>query len=260
MQERGKLADVAPLDRDRWLVVAALLVVATLCWSWIVLMARDMYGPMTGPAAWMMTTRWDWPHLALLFAMWSAMMVGMMLPSAVPAVLRYARLVRSDRKGPGAASRAYAFVAGYLFVWTLFSVAATIAQRVLSELLLLTPMMEPASPALALGLLLVAGAYQLLPIKRRCLASCRSATTVLTTDRHLGVAGAFRTGTAYGRSCLACSWLLMVLLFASGVMNLAVIAALTGIVLLEKVAPFGMRTPVVSGGLLVGLALWIFAR
>jgi predicted metal-binding membrane protein len=248
------------VDRGRWLVIGPLLIVVTLCWSWIVPVARDMYGPMTGPAAWMMTARWDWPHLALLFAMWFAMMVGMMLPSALPTSLLYGRIIRSDSAAPHAAIRVYAFVGGYVFVWGLFSIGATIAQRVLSESLLLTPMMEPATPALAVGLLLAAGAYQLLPIKRACLASCRLRVEPVVRHRYPGVAEAFRAGTEYGRSCLGCNWLLMLLLFAGGVMNLAVIAALTVIVLLEKVAPFGMRTPLVSGGLLVALALWILAR
>jgi hypothetical protein len=74
-----------------WVAAASLLILVALCWGWIVAMAGDMYGPMTGAAAWMMTRRWDWPHLALLFAMWSAMMVGMTVPSAVAAIAGYGR-------------------------------------------------------------------------------------------------------------------------------------------------------------------------
>ena len=50
-------------------------------------MARDMYGPMTGASAWMMTPHWDGPHLLLLWAMWAVMMIAMMLPSATPMIL-----------------------------------------------------------------------------------------------------------------------------------------------------------------------------
>ncbi len=50
-------------------------------------MARDMYGPMTGASAWMMTPHWDTPHLLLLWAMWAVMMIAMMLPSAAPMIL-----------------------------------------------------------------------------------------------------------------------------------------------------------------------------
>ena len=64
------------LRRDRWLVGGALAVVILLCWAWIVPMAVDMYGTMTGSSAWMMTDTWDFTHLVLLFAMWVVMMAG----------------------------------------------------------------------------------------------------------------------------------------------------------------------------------------
>jgi predicted metal-binding membrane protein len=237
---------------DTWVVATSLLIVA-LCWWWIVAMAGDMYGPMTGAAAWMMTRRWDWPHMALLFAMWSAMMVGMMVPSAVAAIVSDGRTPRGTPAGPVAPT--CAFVATYVLVWMLFSLAAALAQRVLYELHLLSPMMEPATTALAGGLLLAAGVYQLLPFKRTCLASCRGLAGLRLPD--WTVAEAFRAGMHYGRACLASNWLLMLLLFAGGVMNLAVIAALTGVVLVEKIAPLGMRSTWVTGGLLVGLSLWM---
>ena len=75
--------------RDRWLVLGSLGLVAGACWAWIVPIARDMYGNMTGPAAWMMTPSWHGGQLAFLFAMWTAMMAGMMLPSAAPTLLVY---------------------------------------------------------------------------------------------------------------------------------------------------------------------------
>jgi predicted metal-binding membrane protein len=110
-----------------------------------------MYGPMTGAAAWMMTKRWDWPHTALLFAMWSTMMLGMMLPSAVSAIVGYGRTLcgaSASRVAPMCA-----FVAAYILVWMLFSLAATLAQRAMYALHLLSPMMEPTTTALAGGLL-----------------------------------------------------------------------------------------------------------
>ena len=83
----------SPLTRDRWLVGSAWLFVVMLCWSWVVTMAVDMYGRMTGAAAWMITAHLDWLHVGLLFSMWSAMMVAMILPSEAPTLLQYARSV-----------------------------------------------------------------------------------------------------------------------------------------------------------------------
>ena len=105
-------------------------VIPLACWIWVVAMARDMYGAMTGPSAWMMRLNWDTPRLVLLWAMWAAMMAGMMLPSATPLVLLYAG---AARRRPGEAHPArgiYALAAGYIFVWAAFSVGATNSKRV----------------------------------------------------------------------------------------------------------------------------------
>jgi predicted metal-binding membrane protein len=248
----------APSAAATWVVAASLLIVVALCWWWIVAMAGDMYGPMTGAAAWMMTTRWDWPHMALLFTMWSAMMVGMMVPSAVAAIVGYGRTLRGTPTARVAPMGV--FVAAYVLVWMLFSLAATLTHRVLYALHLLSPMMEPATTTLGGGLLLAAGVYQLLPLKRTWLASCRTTAGLAGRPQDRTVAEAFRAGMRYGRACLASNWLLMLLLFAGGVMNLAVIAALTGVVLFEKIARLGTRSTWATGGLLVGLSLWMLGR
>ena len=82
------------LRYDRAPVVVLLIVVPLVSWLWIVAMARDMYGPMTGASAWMMTAVWDPWHLVLLWAMWAVMMAAMMLPSASPMLLLYGTVAR----------------------------------------------------------------------------------------------------------------------------------------------------------------------
>jgi predicted metal-binding membrane protein len=147
-------------------VVVLLAVLPLVSWLWIVVMARDMYGPMTGASAWMMTPVWDVPHLALLWAMWAVMMVGMMLPSASPMLLLYGSVARRSAAGASAASRQiYALAAGYLMAWTLFSFGATALQRFLAKLVFVSSMMEVTSPVVGATLLFVAGVYQLTPIK-----------------------------------------------------------------------------------------------
>jgi predicted metal-binding membrane protein len=216
-----------------------------------------MYGPMSGASAWMMSSTWDASRLVLLWAMWAAMMAGMMLPSATPLVLLHARAVR-NRGGTGSPAAAiYAFAGGYVLVWALFSVGVTLLQWLLATLLLLTPMMEPASPWAAALLLMIAGLYQLTPLKNACLRSCRSPIGAFGASWRKGAAGAFRAGLLSGISCLGCCWALMLLLFAGGVMNLAVILALTAWVAIEKLAPFGRESAVVSGSVLIGTALWM---
>jgi predicted metal-binding membrane protein len=246
----------ALLRRNRWLAGAALVGATALCWTWIVLMAQDMYGAMTGASAWMMGGVWDFNHLALLFAMWVAMMAGMMLPSAAPALMLYAGVIRRSPDGDRATAHVYAFAGGYLLVWTAFSLVATILQRVLANALILSPMMESNSPLFDGILLVAAGAYQYTPYKRACLNACRSPVEFLTRHWRTGVAGGFYLGAASGLYCLGCCWALMMLLFVGGVMNLGCIAALTIFVLLEKVAPLGAQGGRLSGILLAGLGIW----
>jgi predicted metal-binding membrane protein len=158
------------------------------------------------------------------------------------------------------AARVYALTAGYISIWALFSVIATVLQRALSTTLVLTPMMEPASRVGGAVVLAIAGLYQLTPLKRACLSECRSPLGFLVSRWRTGAVGAFRLGIDHGVYCLGCCWALMLILFAGGVMNLAVIGALTGWVLIEKIAPFGDWTTTTSGVALVALALWMVLR
>lgn len=245
------------LKRDRWLTAVALIAAVLLCWAWLVAMGRDMYGAMDGAAAWMMTDRWDAAHVLLLFGMWAVMMIGMMLPSAAPTLLLYAAVVRKSSEGVQAPRRVYAFAAGYLVVWTLFSAAATILQLALNEWLLLSPMMEMQSRWASAALLMIAGAYQLTPLKRACLDSCRSPAAFISQHWRRGGGGAFCMGITHGSYCLGCCWALMLLLFVGGVMNLYVIAAITLFVLLEKLAPRGAQGGRLSGVLLIAAGIAI---
>ena len=142
----------------------------------------------------------------------------MMLPTASPLVLLYGAAAR--RSAPDAASQqTYALAAGYLFAWTAFSLAATILQRVLTSLLLVSPMMEAANHRVSAGLLLIAGVYQWTPLKHACLRTCQSPLGFLMARWRGGTSGAFRMGIDHGIYCVGCCWALMLLLFAGGVMS-----------------------------------------
>src|SRR5262245_12976010 len=249
----------AALQSERLAVAIPLFAVLVVCWTWIVVMALDMYGPMTGAGRWMMTTTWDAPHVFLLWTMWAVMMTGMMLPSATPTILLYGAAVRRIHHVPGPRA-IYALTLGYVSVWLLFSVLATALQRLLSELLLLSPMMELRSPAAAATLLILAGVYQWTPLKQSCLAACESPLGFLMRRWRNDPGGAFRLGLEQGLACLGCCWALMLLLFVGGVMNLAVSGALTVFVAFEKLGPFGPWGARVSGAVLVAMGCWLLVR
>jgi predicted metal-binding membrane protein len=249
------------LRYDRTPTMVLLIALPLVSWMWIVVMARDMYGPMTGASAWMMTAIWDVQHLVLLWAMWAVMMVGMMLPSASPLLLLYGSVARRSATGASAASgQIYALAAGYLAVWAVFSLGATALQRLLAMLLYISSMMEVTSPVVGAALLLIAGVYQLTPIKQACLRTCQSPLGFLMSRWRTGVAGAFRMGVEHGALCVGCCWALMLLLFVGGVMNLAVIAVLTVVVAFEKLTPFGVQGARISGVVLMAAAAWMLVR
>src|SRR5919204_821561 len=162
-----------------WTSIAVFILVPLVCWAWIAAMAHDMYGPMTGASAWMMTPVWDARHLLLLWAMGAVMMTGMMLPSAAPMILLSGR----ERSG--------LFGLGYLFVWTAFSAGAVGLQWLLTTRLILTPMMEVSSAKAGAILLAFAGVYQWTPFKHACLSSCQAPMALVTRRWRSGRAGAF---------------------------------------------------------------------
>ena len=245
------------LDRDRLIVLTGLIAAVALAWAWIVPMGRDMYGPMTGPSAWMMAADWDRTYYLLLFAMWAVMMIGMMLPSAAPTILIFAGIARRSVDA-NAATRASVFASGYLIVWLLFAAAAVALQRILSTALILTPMMELSSPRASSAVLALAGVYQFTAAKRACLLQCQSPTVFIARHWRGGAGGALGMGMLHGLHCLGCCWALMLLLFAGGVMHLPTIGLLTIFVLIEKLVPWGPRLSWytwTTGSLLLFLAI-----
>jgi predicted metal-binding membrane protein len=239
------------LRRDRALVALGLGLVLAPVWVWLARASLDMYGEMTGPSAWMMRATWDASYTALIFAMWTVMMVGMMLPSAAPAILIYARVARSGAEPDRPVLRAYLFAAGYLVAWAAFSAAATAVQSLLARAAWVTPMMESASPYLAAALLAVAGAYQWSAAKRACLSRCRTPAEFIVEHWRKGAWGALRMGVDHGVYCVGCCWALMLLLFAGGVMSLRWIAGLSVFVLVEKLGTRSVWFDRVTGAALV---------
>ncbi len=250
--------------RDRIVILAALAGTTLLAWIYLVDMAAGMDGMMAIDAGAMMQIKpWTAAEFGYMLLMWVIMMVGMMVPSAVPMALIYAAIARkAARAGTTLAPTAF-FVSGYIVIWSLFSVVATLAQWGLDQAALLSRMMVLTSPGLGAGLLIVAGLYQMTPMKDACLRHCRSPAHFISRSWKPGAVGAFRMGLEHGAYCLGCCWILMGLLFLGGVMSLLWIAGITLFVLLEKVLPFGHLAGRIAGGAMVlgggvSLGAWLF--
>lgn len=260
-------AALSPLERivrrERGVTAVALAALAALAWASLVRMRADMAaaGAMPGMAmpgmAMPGASAWSALDAAMLFVMWTVMMTAMMLPSAAPMILLVASVNRRRRERASPAAPTAAFVAGYLVVWTGFSAAAALAQWLLHQRALLTPAMASRSPVVGGALLLVAGIYQWLPLKTACLHHCRSPLRFLGAEWREGAAGSLVMGIRHGAFCLGCCWALMALLFVAGVMNLAWVAAIAALVLLEKVARAGPWIGRLTGLALAGWGVWM---
>lgn len=261
-----EIASVATVwARDRIVIWTCLIVLTALSWVYLFRLEQGMSASMTydtAMAAMGMApdSRWSAADVWFTFVMWMVMMVGMMTAAAAPVLLLFASTA-ATRGERGIQVSVLTFGLGYLAVWGGFSAGAALGQWGLHQAAMLSPAMRASSPRLAGGILLVAGAYQLTPLKRACLAHCRSPLGFLMTNWRNGAVGAFRMGGRHGLYCLGCCWAIMTILFVVGVMNLAWVAVLAGFVLLEKLGPGGVIIARVAGVLmlLVGVIVIIQA-
>ena len=226
------------LRRDRLITVGGLALITGLAWLYLWLLVAEMNGMRDSMAGLMELRPWTATDAGLMFAMWAIMMIAMMTPSAAPMILLYVRVQRGRTEEQPFAPTAV-FFAGYLAAWIAFSLALTILQWALEGAALLSPTLTSTSAIFGGAALIIAGIYQWLPIKNVCLGHCRSPVHFLSTYWRPGAWGAFRMGQSHGLYCLGCCWVLMILLFVGGVMNLLWAAAIAIFVLIEKAAPFG---------------------
>ena len=269
MQSTSTLESI--LRRDRYVVVAGLAAVVTLAWAYTVFLAWDMRGMDMDSGMSMgdnsmglttlmpMTAQWTALDFGLMLSMWAVMMMAMMVPSAAPMILTFGAFSRKLRERERPYVPTGIFVLGYVVAWSAFALLATLAQWGLHAAAFISPMGGSTNAVLGGVLLLTAGIFQWTPLKYSCLTSCRSPLGFLMSEWRSGSSGAIVMGIRHGTYCLGCCWMLMALLFVLGVMNLVWIAALAGLVMVEKVMPRGEEISKLSGVALAGWGLWMLA-
>lgn len=258
MREHDLSETVAPLAaRDQAIIWTALGTIAMFSWIYLIRMPMvpgDLGGFAARLAALMPA---QWADLWLVFMMWTVMMAAMMIPSASPMIMTYARIVRG--RGRGGWPRVWLFAAGYLVMWTVFSAAATAGQVLLQRALLITNALS-TGPVAGGIILAVAGIYQFTPLKAACLSYCQSPIGFFMTNWREGTSGALWMGLKHGAFCIGCCWMLMALLFVAGVMNLIWIAALSAFVLIEKAVPRGELIARLAGAAMIAGAVVLMMR
>ena len=225
-------------SRTRAAIVALLLGAALV--AWIVTVQR-MRGMDAGPGTDLGTLGW-------YLGIWVTMMAAMMLPSAAPTVLMFAR-ARGD-------AQTWIFVVGYLLAWTGYGLAAYAIYRGIRAQAPALLAWDKQGPWVAGGALAAAGLYQLTPLKSACLRHCRSPLHFLLRGRP-GALGALWMGVEHGGVCVGCCIGLMLALFALGVMSLFWMAVVAAVILVEKVFPHGEAFARVLALALIALGLWV---
>ena len=212
-------AQTDPISFQRNLILGLLLVLAAAAWATLAWQGADMDMAMNSPTMGL--------RAPLFLAIWILMMVAMMFPAAAPMILAFSKVQAGKRQRGEAFISTWIFVAAYLLVWGLAGIVAYIGALAIEAVAAHTAL-SPVTVARIGGIVLVAaGLYQLTPLKDLCLSKCRTPITFIMTSWRDGAAGALRMGLLHGGYCLGCCWLLFVILFPLGIMNIAAMALIT---------------------------------
>jgi len=229
------------------LLVTTLLSWAALAWDYPA-SAMDMTLPYTMGLS-----------LTPFLLIWIVMMVAMMFPTAAPMILTFHNIQRR-RATPGAFFATWAFVTGYLVLWALTGVAAYSMARGAEAAAAYFAVSARSFARIGGGVLVLAGVYQFTPMKNFCLLKCRTPIAFIMTSWRGGTTGALRMGWLHGWFCFGCCWLLFVILFPLGMMNVAAMAVITLLILAEKLFPWSKLTVTVAAAVLVVYGAAVIAR
>jgi predicted metal-binding membrane protein len=239
-RERASLRDAL---RTRLALVVVLVAAAVAAWWWTSDQMRGMDG---GP--WTSLGAFGW-----FLGIWVVMMAAMMFPSLAPTAALYSQMTRM--RSP---LSPLAFVSGYLLVWSAAGIVAYAIGAGIGAAFGDVLRWDRAGRWAAGTTLLIAALYEFTPLKDVCLGKCRSPLGFLLGTWREGPVGGLRMGAQNGAWCLGCCWALMASLFAVGVMSLAWMAAIAGLIGFEKLIPSRRLATNVTAAVLLGLGVLLF--
>jgi predicted metal-binding membrane protein len=235
-----------PLSVQRNVILGLLLALSAASWALLIWQGADadMGMAMASPTMGM--------RAPLFLTIWVVMMAGMMFPTAAPMILTFHKVQASRRLRGEAFVATWVFVAAYMVVWALSGVAAYAGALAAEAIAARAALSSVTAARIGGAVLVVAGLYQLTPLKDACLSKCRTPISFIMTSWRNGTVGAVRMGLLHGGYCLGCCWLLFVTLFPLGIMNTGAMVAITFLVFAEKTMPWGRLVVCVAAAVLVG--------
>jgi predicted metal-binding membrane protein len=214
-----------PLPRERNFILGALITLSAATWS-VLIWSRGVIDHDMSLTMGMNAPLW--------IALWVAMMVAIMFPTAAPMIMMFDRVhhKRADRGESFVPT--WIFAGAYLTLWSLGGVLAYGGALAGEELAHRSMLLMDNAGRIGGAVLIVAGVYQATPLKSVCLSKCRTPIAFILNSWRDGYGGSFRMGLEHGVYCLGCCWLLFVILFPLGMMNIGVLALITLLIFAEK--------------------------
>jgi predicted metal-binding membrane protein len=236
VENQANASPVRALSRPRLLALGCIAALAAAGWVYLGVMlgsagvlealCRPSFGN-AGPSV---------VQAGLIFAMWCAMALAMMLPTAAPMILTYAEIAETAARNGEPAAAPIWLIAGYVGVWLGAAAALAALQLALMRLSLLDPAMASVGPLFSGAAFIGAGLYQFSALKHACLTQCQRPFPFFFANWTAQSRGVLRLGLRQGLYCLGCCWAMMLLMFTVGVMNVVWMAALGMLMTVEKLA------------------------
>jgi predicted metal-binding membrane protein len=242
-----------PLSVQRNVILGLLLALAAGAWGVLLWQSADADMDMTAASSTMGL------RAPLFLAIWVTMMVAMMFPTTAPMILTFHKVQAGKRERGDAFVSTWVFVAAYILVWTLAGVAAYAGALAAEAIAVRGALSSTTAARIGGAVIILAGIYQLTPLKDLCLSKCRTPITFIMTSWRDGPLGALRMGLLHGAYCLGCCWLLFVILFPLGIMNIAAMAVVTLLIFAEKTLPWGRLAPRATAAALVAYGAVVIA-
>ena len=240
-----------PMRAVLWVAFFAAIIAA---WTVMFMMARmsglDVIGRPVGMNMMPMVS------FSALFPMWAIMMAAMMLPTMVPTLTTYERLMIS---ADGTRAGWLGVILGYFAVWVAFAALIALAQVLLIRFAVVDALGIATSGWFAGGLLIVVGAFQFTRAKEVCHGVCHAPMSYFLGHWKVGFTGGVRMGFGLGAFCVGCCWGFMALGFVGGVMSLLWMGLATLLMIFEKLPAVGHHVIKPTGVLLIAAGLIVAA-
>jgi len=234
------------LSSDRGLILSSLLALSAAAWAVLIWQSTQMDDDMS------LTMGLSAP---LFIALWVVMMVAIMYPTAAPMIMAFAR-IHGDRQERGQPFvPTWVFAGSYMLLWSATGILAYAAAVAGDALANESPWVMDNAGRIGGGLLIAAGIYQLTPLKTICVSKCRTPMSFLMNSWRDGLGGSFRMGLEHGGYCLGCCWLLFLILFPLGMMNIGILALITLFIFAEKTLPVSRQASYAAAAGLVAFGL-----